>query len=64
MKKINLIDKDIDELNNMLNNASKEYIKLLYDKASGALKDKSLLSKKRKDIARIKTSIRILKNKQ
>lgn len=59
--KLNLINNDIEELNNKLQIAKKEYVKLLYDKSTKALKDTSLLRKKRKEIARIKTFINQLK---
>lgn len=55
--KVDYTNYNIDELKNMLDKAEIEYHKLLMEKSSGSLKDTSLLPKKRKEIARIKTFI-------
>lgn len=50
--------KTIDELQNLLQKAEVELVKLRMEKASGRTKDTTVLRKKRKQIAVIKTLIR------
>lgn len=50
--------KKIDELQSLLQKAEAELVKLRMEKASGRTKDTTVLRKKRKQIAVIKTLIR------
>ena len=63
MAKIDLKSKTKDELESMLEKLSKERMNLRFQKSMGQLEKPSRVKVVRRDIARVKTSLNIMRDK-